>query len=50
MVCLARDDEEAIDPNNIIKSRTRGAKPTGGYVEPGDEEGLPEDSGLSSTR
>ncbi|KAI9843603.1 MAG: hypothetical protein M1838_002535 [Thelocarpon superellum] len=38
---LARDDREAIEPSNIIEDRTRGAKPTGGYREPGDEEGLP---------
>lgn len=37
-----RDDAEAIDESNIISGgRTRGAKPTGGYAEPGDEEGLP---------
>lgn len=38
---LARDDNEAIDQSNIIGDRTRGAKPSGGYREPGDEEGLP---------
>ncbi|KAF3913010.1 hypothetical protein ABW21_db0201757 [Orbilia brochopaga] len=38
---LARDDEEAINEDNIIDSRTRGAKPRGTYREPGDEEGLP---------
>ncbi|KAE9376280.1 hypothetical protein N431DRAFT_367267, partial [Stipitochalara longipes BDJ] len=37
---LARDDNEAIDESNIIDGRTRGAKPSGGYREPGDEEGL----------
>jgi hypothetical protein len=37
----ARDDNEAIDESNIIDSKTRGAKPRGGYTEPGDEEGLP---------
>ena len=37
----ARDDNEAIDQSNIIDERTRGAKPSGGYREPGDEEGLP---------
>jgi len=36
------DDAEAIDKSNILRSgRTRGAKPEGGYAEPGDEEGLP---------
>ncbi|KAH8760130.1 hypothetical protein F5882DRAFT_306193 [Hyaloscypha sp. PMI_1271] len=47
----ARDDNEAIDSANIVDGRTRGAKPSGGYREPGDEEGLggPED-GASSGR
>lgn len=39
---VARDDNEAIDKSNIIEGeRTRGAKRSGGYREPGDEEGLP---------
>ncbi|KAL9127761.1 MAG: hypothetical protein Q9217_003419 [Psora testacea] len=38
---LQQDDAEAIDQKNIIGGRTRGAKPAGGYAEPGDEEGLP---------
>ncbi|KAL8694686.1 MAG: hypothetical protein Q9218_000697 [Villophora microphyllina] len=38
---LAQDDKDAIDQSNIIGGRTRGAKPSGGYKEPGDEEGLP---------
>lgn len=38
---VAKDDADAIDQSNIIEGRTRGAKPTGGYAEPGDEEGLP---------
>ncbi|KAL8769996.1 MAG: hypothetical protein Q9209_004243 [Squamulea sp. 1 TL-2023] len=38
---LAQDDKDAIDQSNIIGGRTRGAKPSGGYTEPGDEEGLP---------
>ncbi|KAL8716336.1 MAG: hypothetical protein Q9220_000241 [cf. Caloplaca sp. 1 TL-2023] len=38
---LAQDDADAIDKSNIIGGRTRGAKPSGGYAEPGDEEGLP---------
>ncbi|MCJ1301196.1 hypothetical protein MMC08_003995 [Hypocenomyce scalaris] len=47
---LTRDDADAIDRSNIVKGeRTRGAKPTGGYTEPGDEEGLPTDDGTSST-
>lgn len=37
----ARDETEAIDKSNIIEEKTRGAKPTGSYREPGDEEGLP---------
>ncbi|KAF3766818.1 hypothetical protein M406DRAFT_253221 [Cryphonectria parasitica EP155] len=35
---LERDDNEAIDKSNIIKGRTRGAKPDGGYEEPGEED------------
>ncbi|KAI1081883.1 hypothetical protein F5B20DRAFT_578662 [Whalleya microplaca] len=47
---LARDDNEAIDKSNIVKGRTRGAKPNhGGYREPGDDEGLPVTDGTSST-
>ena len=38
---IARDDSDAIDQSNIIEGRTRGAAPSGGYREPGDEEGLP---------
>ncbi|TPX07700.1 uncharacterized protein E0L32_010596 [Thyridium curvatum] len=38
---LERDDNDAIDTDNIIDERTRGAKPREGYAEPGDEEGLP---------
>ncbi|KAK1497046.1 hypothetical protein CTAM01_08058 [Colletotrichum tamarilloi] len=37
---LERDDKEAIDKSNIVEGRTRGAKPTGEYREPGDTEGL----------
>jgi hypothetical protein len=49
--CTERDDKEAIDRSNIIDSRTRGAtKKAGTYQEPGDEEGLPSDTGVSSTR
>ncbi|KAL9138254.1 MAG: hypothetical protein Q9175_000530 [Cornicularia normoerica] len=48
---LAKDDSDAIDQSNIIGGRTRGAKPSGGYTEPGDEEGLPgPEDGTSSTR
>ena len=47
----ARDDTEAINPDNIVDGgRTRGAKPSGAYTEPGDEEGLPANDGTSSTR
>ena len=50
-VVVAKDDSDAIDQSNIIGGRTRGAKPTGGYAEPGDEEGLPgAEDGTSSTR
>lgn len=45
---LARDDKEAINEDNIVDGRTRGAKPSGSYEEPGDEEGLPTDDGTSS--
>ncbi|KAL8944528.1 MAG: hypothetical protein Q9211_000539 [Gyalolechia sp. 1 TL-2023] len=37
---LAQDDADAIDQSNIVGGRTRGAKPSGSYAEPGDEEGL----------
>ncbi|KAK6336000.1 hypothetical protein TWF730_003373 [Orbilia blumenaviensis] len=48
---LARDEAEAIDPSNIVESRTRGAKPQGQYREPGDDEGLPgPDDGTSAVR
>ncbi|KAF4456385.1 hypothetical protein F53441_1455 [Fusarium austroafricanum] len=46
---LERDDKDAIDSSNIIEERTRGAaQPSGTYQEPGDEEGLPSDTGRSS--
>lgn len=36
---LAADDKEAINKDNIIDSKTRGAEPAQGtYKEPGDEE------------
>ncbi|KAL8724643.1 MAG: hypothetical protein Q9166_007833 [cf. Caloplaca sp. 2 TL-2023] len=38
---LAQDDKDAIDQSNVVGGRTRGSKPSGGYTEPGDEEGLP---------
>ena len=52
VVIVAKDDNEAIDKSNIISGRTRGAGPSGGYTEPGDEEGLPGpgDSGASAVR
>ncbi|KAL8891220.1 MAG: hypothetical protein Q9205_000790 [Flavoplaca limonia] len=37
----AQDDKDAIDQSNIVGGRTRGAGPSGGYAEPGDEEGMP---------
>ncbi|KAK0389049.1 hypothetical protein NLU13_2625 [Sarocladium strictum] len=46
---LERDDKDAIDESNIIDERTRHAKPTESYREPGDDEGLPSDDGTSST-
>ncbi|KAI9726179.1 MAG: hypothetical protein M1828_001852 [Chrysothrix sp. TS-e1954] len=45
---LQKDDDEAIDKSNIVGSRTRQAAPSGGYREPGDEEGIPTDDGTSS--
>ncbi|KAL8923968.1 MAG: hypothetical protein Q9172_002895 [Xanthocarpia lactea] len=45
---LEQDDKEAIDKSNVVGGRTRGAKPSGGYAEPGDEEGLPENDGTSA--
>lgn len=45
---LARDDKEAINTDNIIEGRTREAMPKGGYEEPGDAEGLPENDGTSA--
>ena len=49
--CLAeKDDQDAIDKSNIVESRTRGAAKTSGtYREPGDEEGIPDTDGTSST-
>nr|POF04173.1 hypothetical protein CFP56_21928 [Quercus suber] len=39
---LEADESQAIDKDNIIDERTRGAAPQeGAYTEPGDEEGLP---------
>ncbi|KAK4033591.1 hypothetical protein C8A01DRAFT_19493 [Parachaetomium inaequale] len=35
---LEKDDREAIDKGNIMKGRTRKAKPTGTYTEPSDEQ------------
>ncbi|GAB7350503.1 hypothetical protein MBLNU459_g1097t1 [Dothideomycetes sp. NU459] len=46
---LQADEKAAMDESNIMDSRTRGAKPSGTYTEPGDEEGLPTDDGTSST-
>jgi len=42
---LEKDDKDAINKDNIIDERTRGATKQGAYREPGDEEGLgdPED-------
>lgn len=35
---LAADEKEAIDQDNVIEDRTRGAAPKGGYKDPGDDE------------
>ena len=49
LIFTAKDEASAIDSNNIIDSRTRGAaKSSGTYREPGDEEGLPADDGTSN--
>lgn len=48
MLLPERDDAEAIDESNILDDRTRGARPSQGYKEPGDEEGLPSNTGRSS--
>ncbi|KAF1365476.1 hypothetical protein EJ07DRAFT_96312, partial [Lizonia empirigonia] len=38
---LERDEKDAIDQDNILDERTRGAtKKSGTYTEPGDDEGL----------
>lgn len=48
---IEQDEAEAIDKSNILKGgRTRGAEPSGSYVEPGDEEGLPSNDGTSAVR
>ncbi|KAJ4378054.1 hypothetical protein N0V83_000884 [Neocucurbitaria cava] len=40
---LAKDESDAINEDNILEERTRGAaKKAGSYAEPGDEEGLDE--------
>jgi hypothetical protein len=44
-----RDEKDAIDKSNTVDERTRGAKPRASYREPGDEEGLPDNDGKSST-
>ncbi|KAJ6786477.1 hypothetical protein PWT90_06515 [Aphanocladium album] len=33
---LDKDDKDAIDQSNIVKGRTRGAKPIDSYQEPSD--------------
>ncbi|KAL2161830.1 hypothetical protein VTH06DRAFT_7614 [Thermothelomyces fergusii] len=41
---LEQDEREAIDEGNILKERTRKAKPTGTYTEPSDAQmGLTEE-------
>ncbi|RDL34997.1 uncharacterized protein BP5553_06928 [Venustampulla echinocandica] len=48
---LQDDDTEAINKGNILKGRTRHAtKRSGTYTGPGDNEGIPDDNGRSSTR
>ncbi|KAF7868614.1 hypothetical protein EAF04_005145 [Stromatinia cepivora] len=42
------EDRVGIDESNIIDKKTRHAKPVESYREPGDEEGLPEDTGRSA--
>lgn len=48
MTSIASDDADAMDSGNIIKDRLRNAGPEGGYAEPGDTEGLPENDGTSA--
>ncbi|KAI5269067.1 hypothetical protein E4T47_07306 [Aureobasidium subglaciale] len=39
---LEQDEKAAMNEDNILDERTRGAaKPKGAYTEPGDDEGLP---------
>lgn len=38
LTIVAADEKDAIDENNIIDEKTRGAGPKGGYAEPGDDE------------
>ncbi|KAI1614956.1 hypothetical protein EDD37DRAFT_401593 [Exophiala viscosa] len=52
---LEQDEKEAIDKSNIIKGRTRHAKPVGSYSEGPDEDDLPKEvksgeDGTSATR
>ncbi|KAK7900276.1 hypothetical protein LTR67_004022 [Exophiala xenobiotica] len=52
---LEQDEREAIDRGNVVKGRTRHAKPTGSYSEGPDEDQLPKEvasgvDGTSSTR
>ncbi|CAD6447138.1 231231ae-e31a-4467-9de6-ba34bc289f1e [Sclerotinia trifoliorum] len=42
------EDRVGIDESNIVDEKTRHAKPVDTYREPGDEEGLPENSGRSA--
>jgi hypothetical protein len=46
---LEADDRQAIDQSNVLNERTRGSNKTakGLFREPGDEEGLPSDTGVS---
>ena len=47
LIGAARDGSDTIDEFNVFNQRTRHAKPSGGYREPGDE-GLPgPDDGMS---
>lgn len=48
-VSIAADESAAMDQSNIISERTRGAKPSGSYTEPGDDEVALHDMKISNT-
>ncbi|KAG9236853.1 hypothetical protein BJ875DRAFT_455357 [Amylocarpus encephaloides] len=44
---LGRDFRDSIKEGIVVDEKTRGASVKGGYKEPGDKEGLPENDGRS---